>query len=142
VELEERKHMSTTTTTEKPSVEQTAVVKTIDFGNGRYSKAMGELFRDSRNYFGLSDKQAEKLARSFGADLGRLSTGEASVKIGRLRKDGFIPLREAASVKCVLTNSIAIAKLVSNLNDCLTYGLDYAKTEVALKEPMMEWLNS
>jgi len=105
-----------------PAVSQKPVVR--DFGDGRYSPAMRELYRDSQILLGLTEEQAFLAARTYGADLGRYSP-ELQIKFGKLSKDSKLTLRETASVKGVtLTNSISIAKLCVLIREARLYGLE------------------
>lgn len=113
-----------------------------DFGFGRYSCAMSELYRDCKHYFGVTDEQADKFARAVGSDYGRLaSSGEAKVSVGKASKDGKVTLREIAVVKGVTTtNSLTIARLIQLLNDCAKQGMLYSDTTIALRPDLHDWL--
>src|SRR5947207_12410364 len=92
---------------------------TVSFGDGRYSSVMRELDGDAQRLLGLSKSHAEKLARAFGAELGRYN---AYVKIGfgKATKDGKMTLRESASIKGVtVTHAIALAKACVLLQDSM-----------------------
>lgn len=106
-----------------PAVDQkTPIVR--DFGDGRYSPAMRELYRDSQILLGLSEVQAWTAARTYGADLGRYSPA-LQIKFGKLSKDAKLTLRETATVKGVtLTNSICIAKLCVLIREAKLYGME------------------
>ncbi len=128
-----------TTTTETPTT------KLGQFGNGRYSAAMGELFKDSQRYLGITETQADRLAKSFGAEYGRvMQNSEAKVKLGKVNKNGAITLGESVKgVKTVMTHAIAIAKIVATINECIPYGVDTSNVSIGMKQgegTSWEWL--
>lgn len=122
------------TTTAETSTTNTS--KIGQFGNGRYSMAMSELFKDSQRYLGITETQADRLARSFGAEYGRaMQDSTAKVKLGKLNKNGVITLGESVKgVKTVMTHAISVAKLVSLVNEGIPYGLDTSNVSIGLKQ--------
>jgi len=120
-----------------------AKINKPDFGSGKFSAAMEELYGDALNYVeGIEPNHAERLARAFGADLGR-TPFQSSIGIGKVNKDGKINLRDAATAKGVtMTNSIAIAKAISLLNETLVYGVKFAGTKIVLKDNLWSWLTA
>ena len=127
--------MQTNTTTVEPKRE----VFTTDFGNGRYSNAMKELFQDSQRLLGIDAPQAAKLAQSFGADLGRYNA-TAKIAFGKVSKDGKMTLRESCTIKGVtVTYAISLAKLCVIFQEAYAYGADSFK--VTLEKNFIDWLN-
>ena len=126
--------------TQTPPVETPPQEKReVTFGDGRYSKVMKELFGDSKRLLGLDDQQAEKLARSYGAELGRYNA-RAEIKYGKVNKDGKMTLRESCTIKGVtVTYSIALAKTCVLLQETFAYGVKTHK--VTLDANFIEWLN-
>ena len=113
--------------------------KVISFGDGRYSSAMKELFQDSQRLLGLSTEQAEKLARSFGAELGR-HNAIAKISYGKATKDGKMTLRESCTIKGVtVTYAIALAKLCVITQEMLSFGVK--ECDIILRDDFVEWLN-
>lgn len=112
-----------------------------NFGNGRYSGVAGELYRDAQRLLKLQRSQADKLARAFSSELGKLNSQVKSVGISKPNKDGGVTLREACVTKGVtMTNSLALAKLCVLLQDAKRYGAtDFAPT---IREDIVEWLNA
>ncbi len=135
--------MNTTTQTEvKP--QESKQVEIGNFGNGRYSKVMSELFRDANNYLSdIDPAKADRLCRSFGAELGRLQAAEVKeIKFGKLGKNGDINLREVCdSIKVIASPAISIAKILSILDDARKHGMSYKDTKVSLNEGLTQWLN-
>ena len=110
-----------------------------EFGDGRYSNAMRELFHDSQRALGISQPQALKLAKAFGAELGR-HNAQSSIRFGKVNKDGKITLSESAKLKgLTMTYAVSLAKLTTLLHEARTYGLEDA--DVTLANLHLEWLN-
>ncbi len=115
-------------------------VKKVTFGDGRYSPAMKELFQDSQRLLGLSETHAERLARAYGAELGRINA-VPKISFGRLTKDRKLTLKESSSIKgLTLTYAISIAKLCVILQEGFTYGVE-SYGDVELQDNWMTWLN-
>jgi len=114
----------------------------VTFGDGRYSQAMKELFKDSKRLLALTDKQAEKLARSFGAELGK-HNAVATISYGRYSvKNNQITLKESVTFKgLIVTFPISIARLCVILQDSIQFGFDHEKSKIELREAWIEWLN-
>lgn len=113
----------------------------VEFGNGKYSKIMLELYRDSFVFLKLTPKEAELAARSYGADLGRLQTHVQKVTLGRVSKSTeTLTLRESAMIKGVpLWNSIRIAKLCVAFADVWKLGIKtFARPE--FQTELADWL--
>lgn len=111
----------------------------VEFGQGRYSAAMSELYADSGRLLSLSHGQAVKLAKSFGADLGR-QQAVSKIGFGKATKDGKITLKESATMKGVtVTFAISLAKACVLLQEARNYGVTNA--EVEIREDMLAWLN-
>ena len=115
--------------------------KTVSFGDGRYSSVMRELYQDSQRLLQLSPEQAEKLARNFGVELGRLQM-QNKVQFGRVTKNQQVTIREIASIKGVtMTHTLNLAKACVILQDSLNFGLKTI-VEVEIMDNVLEWLNS
>jgi len=116
--------------------------KKITFGDGRYSQAMKELFQDSKRLLALTDKQAEKLARSFGAELGK-HNAVAKISYGRYSvKSNQITLKESVTFKgLVVTFAISLARLCVCLQDSIQFGFDPQESKIELQSAWIEWLN-
>ncbi len=130
------------TITDQPQVNTPAPAITVqvEFGEGRYSKVMNELFNDSQRLLGLQIKQAEKLARSFGAELGRYQ-GDVQFKYGRVSKDNKMTLREITTIKgLTVTYAIALARACVLLQEATGFGVNtYSK--ITLDKQFVEWLD-
>lgn len=111
-----------------------------DFGNGRYSKVAEELYYNSLHLLKISKDQAEKLAKSYVSDLGRLNSVADKVTIGKVNKDGYVSLKESAKVtKTKMTVSMRVAKVVIALQDAVTLGVAEFG-EIKLDEDLSDWL--
>lgn len=121
---------------------QNLETKPVTFGDGRYSNAMKELFQDSQRLLQINATQAEKLARSFGAELGKQNVN-AKITFGRYStKNNQITLKESATYKgLVVTFSISMAKLCVLLQESIAFGFDHEKSKVELRSTWVEWLN-
>ena len=112
----------------------------VSFGDGRYSPVMKELYNDSIRLLQLSSKQAERLARSYGAELGKLQM-QNKISFGRVTKNQQVTIREIASIKGVtMTHTLNLAKACVVLQDSLSFGID-SIIEVKLRDNVLEWLN-
>ena len=139
--------MNATETSTIEAVEAAAPVKskTPDFGKGFYSPVMKELYEDSIRLLGLSAPQAERLAWSLGADLGKHNQSVSQtggVKIGNKNKNGdsyTVKTLCDAIKKCPAYSSTDLLKLCAMLQDCRRYGMDDAV--VKLNEATYDWLN-
>ena len=124
----------------KQAEEAKAKAARVTFGDGRYSNAMGELYKDSQRLLTLTPKQAEKLARSYGSELGRLNMTN-KIQFGRVTKNQQVTIREVASIKGVtMTHALNLAKACVILQDALSFGIE-SIVEVKIKANVLEWLN-
>lgn len=132
----------TATTTQEVSQAPTTTPKfslTEEFGEGRYSSCMKELYNDSKRLLGLGHTQAVKLAHSFGVELGR-HNAKSEIKFGKATKEGKMTLRESATIKGVtVTYTISMAKLCVMIQELRTYGV--VESEVVLREDFIDFLN-
>lgn len=109
------------------------------FGEGRYSKVASELFKDSQRLLNVTEAQADKIARAFMSDLGRLQSKVDSVALGKLSKSG-ITLREISKVKLTnLSYSLTIAKLCTMLDEARNYGVTKFD-KITLFKDLGEWV--
>lgn len=128
--------------TETQVMESSATTNvSVTFGNGRYSNVAKELFADSKRLLGLNEKQAERLAKSYVADLGRINAKVSEVGISKPNKDMHVTLRETCKTKGVtLTNAITLAKLCVMLQEAKIFGVEkYDK--ITLRPELIEWLD-
>jgi hypothetical protein len=134
--------MQTMETTQTQQTEQVKEqVKLGEFGNGRYSPVMRELFGDTKRLLGFSDSQAHATAARLGIDLGRLTSGEARVNYGKtVSKDGYRTVREACSVKMPNSWALSIAVICNGLDDLRKQGLEVG--ENTIKDNLMEFVSN
>lgn len=140
------------TTTQNAPVPATASVnnpisqvKIGDFGNGRYSPLQGEIFKDVKDFFGLSEKAADKVARRCARDFGDVmanhtTIGLAQVKTGKINKDGKLTIGEAASkVKNVTqTYGILVIRMLNYINDSDMFGIDNNRNKGTKWQPVQQ----
>lgn len=121
--MESRKTMSANATnTEKTETSAKTVLG--NFGNGRYSPVMGELYKDCQRLLGFSKQQAHVTAARLGIDLGRMSSVQAKVSIGqKLSKDGYRTVKEVASLKMPDSWAMSAAVICNGLDELRKQGL-------------------
>ena len=134
------------TTANGPKAETPKVETPVygEFGKGRYSGLAKEAYGDGVRLIGLTEKQADKFARTLAADWGRAQF-EVSAKYGRKAdKDGMITLREASKAKVRETRAITLARALVNLQDAkvLIGEMESNFKGFELSKEMTEWLNS
>ena len=116
-----------------------------DFGGGKYSALMAEVYKDAQLLFGLSAIQAEKLARQVASELGAFfaTANNAQVKIGSISKDGkFKSIKEASSIKNLpATKALTILKALQFSNDAFKNGVNRIATKWQLIEPLQEYVD-
>jgi hypothetical protein len=132
------KHMNTTienTTSANPKAE-------VTFGTGRYSNVARELYNDSQRLLKIAPEQAERLAKTYASELGRLNAKVGSVSIGKPNKDMQCTLRESTQIKGVtMTYALTLAKLCVVLQDAKKYGIE-AYNNISLRKDVIEWLDN
>lgn len=115
-----------------------------EFGKGRYSGLAKEAYGDGIRLIGLTEKEADKFARTLAADWGRAQF-EVTAKYGRKAdKDGMITLREASKAKVRETRAITLARALVALQDAkvLIGEVESNFKGFVLSKEMSEWLNS
>jgi hypothetical protein len=134
-EIARRKIMSTAT--------QNGSSVRVEFGNGRYSAVMSELFTDIQRLFNITPEKAEKVARQFGSDFGaHMANQSVAIKFGkRVSDDGKLTLAESCKVKNVTaTNAIMIARAADWINSCKEFAISKTDTQWALKAELAQWI--
>jgi len=112
-----------------------------EFGNGRYSNVMAELFRDSQRLLGFSPEQAHVTATRLGIDIGRLSSGSADVTFGKsVNKDGYRTVKEVCSLKLPNSWAMSVAVICNGLDNLRKQGLD--PVENSVNEQILEFVNN
>lgn len=92
--------MSTNAVANTPESQQ--VSTQVDFGNGRYSPLMQEVFDDAQVVYHLNPAIAEKLARKIASEIGAIMQDRpVEIKLSKVSKDGKMTIAEAAKVKGV-----------------------------------------
>lgn len=112
--------MSTTTNTESKTA-----IKLGDFGNGRFSPAMKELYDDSQRLLSFTKEQAHVVARQIGVDAGNLLKGTVTLKYGSsVSKTGTMTLKEVTeSLKMNATPAMNVGSVCSQLDKARKVGL-------------------
>lgn len=129
--------MSNTTTATKSEV-----IVLGEFGNGRHSPAMKELYKDTQRLLGFSEHQAHVIAKQLGVDVGNLNKGSAGVKFGTYsEKNNTMTLKETVeSIKFVCTNSIAVGKICAELDKLRKVGIKSCDS-IELHDSIMLWID-
>lgn len=118
------------------------------FGRGKYSQLMGELYTDCQRVLGLTPKQAEKVARAYASEVGRIDATSDGLKhkIGKLNKDGMLTVAESVKLKGLhLTPALACAKLCAELDGLKKFWLMLGPkggSEIVLHDNIVSWLTS
>ena len=134
-----------TVQTPQTSTIQETKPKQPEFGSGRYSIAMKEVYQDGIRIFRFSPEVAEKVARQFGSDFGAyMRDSVVETKIGKsINKDGKLTLAEASKVKgCTATNAILIARAIDYCNNALKFGVSVRETKWTLAQELADWIDS
>jgi len=121
--------MSTTT---QVTDKQPEVKRIDDFGAGRYSTFMGQVFTGCRYLFKLSETVSAKIARDAGSDIGSAMkhANDAKISLGKVSKSGTVTVKDAASVKGVyVTNPIMVARAIQWIDEAGKNGISYGSTE-------------
>jgi hypothetical protein len=110
---------------------ETVSVK-VDFGTGILPSLAMEFYRDLGTQLQIPKAKAEKIARSFMSDYGRVMSEDADVsyKVSRANKDGMCNLSFAAKSlkKTTTTKSLSLARLCTQLYALRKEGLITAVT--------------
>ena len=120
----------TTTPTQSATNSNANATKDINFGNGRYSALMTEIFKNVQTVFKIEPAHAEKVARQVGSDFGAATQNAVvSASLGKVNKDGKLTLAEASKVKGVtLTNSLFIMYALQWVANAGGFGISYGFT--------------
>lgn len=132
--------MQTTTETQKTN---TVKVELGNFGNGRYSPVMAELFSDTQRLLGFSKPQAHAVAARLGIDLGRLGAAVISadnIRIGKtVSKDGYRTVAEVAKIKMPNSWALSVAAICNGLDTLRKQGLEVV--ECSVNSALLEFVN-
>lgn len=114
-----------------------------DFGKGRYSPVMDELYSDSIRLLGLSEPQAHACAARLGIDLGRLSSAQIKgiTYSKTTNKEGWRTVREICnSVKIPNSWAMSVAIICNGLTQLKKQGLD--NIENSVNKDILEFINN
>jgi hypothetical protein len=102
-----------------------------DFGNGRYSALMEEVFHDGQTVFNLSSEKSEKLAKAIATELGSIMASQrVDVKLGKANKDGKLTISEACKLKgFTITRPIGALRALHYAADAGKNGFSFANTK-------------
>lgn len=120
--------MSTNTQVAEETSTQTETKRKVllgIFGNGRYSPAMLELYRDSQRLLKFTKEQAHVTAARLGIDAGQLQSEQVTLKYGRTaNKDGLRTLKEVTKgMKLHNSWAMSIGSICSQLDETRKQGL-------------------
>jgi hypothetical protein len=130
---------------QKQEQQQVRLPAPPNFGEGRYSLAMKEVYQDGMRIFVLSSETAEKIARQFGSDFGAyMREAIVEAKIGKsMSRDGKLTLAETSKVKgCTATPAISIARAIDYCNNALKFGVSVKNTHWKLAQELADWVSS
>lgn len=115
-----------------------------DFGNGRYSALMNEVYDDAQVIFKLDSAKSEKLAQAIARELGAIMAAQpAEIRLGKVNKDGKLTISEAAKVKNVtLTNSIYALKALHFAAEAGKNGFVWAETQWKVNAGLIRYFES
>jgi len=132
--------MPNTTTQERENQQQTSTKP--DFGNGRYSLLMSEVYEGLMKLFNIPSKVSEKIARQAGSDFGAaMRTAIVEAKISRPTKDAKVTLREGSSLKGIsLTNPLSLMRALQWIGEAGKNGVSYGFTNWKLTPPLAEYV--
>ena len=131
--------MSTTLAPATPATE-----KRPNFGNGRFSPQMEELFDKSQDLLGFTPTQAERFARQAANDAGAvLKNAPAAFKVGTVNaKSNTASISDAAKVKSVtLTYALNIVRALQWIDDAGKNGISYGHTKWKLMPGLQKWVD-
>lgn len=137
MDFERSNKMSNITTTAK--VENKIVLG--EFGNGRFSPAMLELFKDSQRLLSFTELQAHVVARQIGVDAGNLLKGQVTLKYGSsVSKTGTMTLKEVTeSLKMNATPAMNVGSVCSQLDKARKVGL--VVNDCSMDKNIMLWID-
>jgi hypothetical protein len=138
------KYMSNATLTQDDTNKTTESDKAPDFGSGRYSNAMAELYDSMVNQFGIDGPKAEKIARQAGSDAGAAQRNSvASFKIGKVTKDGKVSVKDMVeAVKgFTATNPLMIVRAIQWSSDAYKNGVHFSGTEWKLTAELQKYVD-
>lgn len=102
------------------------------FGDGRYSQAMKEVFQDSQRLFGFTPLQAHAIGERLGVDAGQLQSASVRLKYGSLTKDGKRSLKEVTkAIKVTESWALTVGFLCAGIDDLRKQGLVVHNIKVA-----------
>jgi len=114
-----------------------------DFGNGRYSPVMLELYGDVQRLLGFGKEQAHAVSARLGIDLGRLTAGQVQGKDIRYstktNKDGLRTVREVCSLKMPNSWALSVAVICNGLDTLRKQGL--VVVDCGVHESLLEFVN-
>lgn len=134
--LTKEKQMSNATTEVKSTK-----IELGNFGNGRFSPAMKELYDDSQRLLSFTKEQAHAVARQIGVDAGNLLKGSVTLKYGSsVSKTGTMTLKEVTeSLKMNATPAMNVGSVCSQLDKARKVGL--VVKECTMDKTIMTWIN-
>jgi len=117
--------------------------KEYSFGNGRYSKAASEFWKDLQRLFKISPDASEKITQHWMRDFGAaMKNQEVSVTVtGKPGKEGELTLKEAAKAKVIATYPISMMRLCAYLDEALRFGLLPNRCEYVLTEQLDKYVS-
>lgn len=132
----------TINTTTIQTEQQEAEVK-VSFGDGRFSPAMEEMYKDMISLLGIEPKKAEKIARQFGSDFGAaMRNAPATAKVGKVDAKGRVTLADAGKLKGVIvTKPMSIKHALQWIDECDKHEISLGHTKWKLNSVLTEYVD-
>lgn len=113
-----------------------------NFGNGRYTPVMEELYADTQRLLGFSKEQAHVTAVRIGVDAGQLQSLKVEgLKYGKtISKDGRRTLKEVVKAgKLVNSWAMSIGHICSSIDELRKQGLEVV--ELTIHNDLLNFVN-
>lgn len=114
-----------------------------NFGNGRYSPAMAEVYKDTQRLLSFTEGQAHAVAAQVGRDAGQLGNQNVKLAFGSISgKDKKIGLKEiTSSLKVTCTPALSIARICTELDATRKIGLIVPDSGFSIAPLLQDWVD-
>lgn len=115
-----------------------------DFGKGKYSALMQEVYHDAQIVFNISAQASEKLARQVASDIGAsMANQPVSIKLGKVNDNGQLTISEACKVKgVIMTNAIYALRAIKYADEAGKNGFSFGGTKWEPVKDLADYLLS
>lgn len=125
--------------------QSTTVLKSPDFGKGRFQHEMNRLYESSQILFGFTPEMAEKFARQAASDAGAiLANASASIRISAPSvKAKTATISDASKLKGVtLTNALNVCRAIQWIDDAGRNNVSFGFTKWKLASQLDDYVKS